>query len=326
MRSARRLLLALPLLAAVALGAPAPPVGETAERIKIGTPGATDFGMLPVILAKDKGLYEAQGIDAEVLHFKGGGELTAAFASGDLLIGSTAVTTSSRGTAMGVPTTIIAELTRYPRNWGLMTLPSSPLKSIKDLKPGAKLGITRAGSQTHFVGLLIIAEAGLKADDVNFVPLGDPQAMVAAMRSGQIDGMIGYSPVSVALVLKGEAKMLADISDVVPRFSNYVIAANPKFVREQPETVRKILRAIFRATAWMKANPGETQEIMAKMYRLEPPLVKRLYESEISNFTDDGQIDPKAIEYLVDASIKYKFYDKRPALDQVFDGRFLPVR
>jgi NitT/TauT family transport system substrate-binding protein len=314
------------LLIALVFGPSAGEPAVAAERVKVATPGVTDFGMLPVILAKEKGFYEREGIDAELIHFKGGGELTAAFASGDVLIGSTAVTTNSRGTAMGFPTTIIAELTRYPKNWGLMVLPNSPIKSVKELKPGAKIAITRAGSQTHFVGLLMVAEAGLKPEDVNFAPLGDPTAMVAAMKAGQVDAMIGYSPLSVSLVLKGEAKMLADISDVVPKFSNYVMAANPKFVAERPETVKKVLKAVFLATAWMKGHPKETQEIMARMYKIDAELARKLYETEIDNFTDDGRVDPKAVEFLIEASLKYKFYDKRPALSQVLDTRFLPVR
>ena len=86
------------------------------------------------------------------------------------------------------------------------------------------------------------------------------------------------------------------------------------------------MRAIHRAMAWMKANPEETQKYMVTQLGLEPALAKAVYEREIGNFTLDGSIDTKGAEYVIEASVKYGFYDKKPALKDVIDTRFVPVK
>jgi NitT/TauT family transport system substrate-binding protein len=296
-------------------------------KVRIGEIGrGTDFAMMPITLADDKGFFKQEALDTEFINFKGGGELTTAFASGDIDLGGTGISTHSRGVTAGVPAKIVSQMTHYPANWGLMVVPESPMKSLSDLKKGAKLGISRAGSQTHFIGIVLAVQAGLKPDDITFVPLGTPQSNVSAMKAGQTDGFIGYSPTSITLQLKKEARMVADASKVLPNFSNYAIAATHKLIEQNPKAVSAALRATHRAIVWMKANPQETQKYMMKQLNLEPELAKAVYDTEIGNFTPDGTIDMKGAEYVIDASVTYGFYEKKPTLKDVVDTRFTPVK
>jgi NitT/TauT family transport system substrate-binding protein len=296
------------------------------QKVKVGGPLLrADFGAMPLPLAYDLGLYKEEGLDVELVDFQGGGELMTAFAAQEISIGEATAPTSARGTLVGVPITIVSQLKPKLDNWGLMVLPSSPIKSAADLKPGMKLGITRSGSMTHFVGLLLIGQAGLAREAITFVPLGDPAANLAALQSNQIDGILMYSPASIGLAMEGKATMAVPATTTLPNFSNYVMVANPVFIKEHPDVVRRVLRATHRAIAWMKANPSETIERMQKMYKINPKIAQALYESEIRDFRTDGQIDVEGLRVIIDESVKYGFFNARPPLEKVFDPRFTPI-
>lgn len=284
-----------------------------------------DFGAMPVALAQELGFYKAEGLEAKLVDFQGGGELMTALAANEVFIAEAGGPSSTRGTSVGVPTTIISQLKPSLVNWGLMVLPGSPIKSLSDLKSGMKIGITRSGSNTHLTGILIFAQAGLDPKDVAFVPLGSPANNLAALKSGQIDGMIIYSPTSVSLELEGKGKLVLDASKVMPHFSNYVMVGNPSFLKEKPEVVRKVLRAIYRAVVWMKANPKDTMTRMQAMYNLSPEVASELYRREINDFTSDGAIDIEGVKVVIEASVKYGFFQNKPPLEKAVDPQFTPV-
>ncbi len=322
----RRYVLSI-LIMVLVVGGPCEGSGAS-ELINVKIGGvllSADFGAMPLPLAQELGFYKSEGLDAKLIDFQGGGELMTALAANEVFIAEAGGPSSTRGTSVGVPTTIISQLKPSLVDWGLMVLPSSPIKSLSDLKPGMRIGITKSGSNTHLTGILIFAQAGLNPKDVTFVPLGSPANNLAALKSGQIDGMIIYSPTSVSLELEGKGKLVLDASKVLPHFSNYVMVGNPSFLREKPEVVRKVLRAIHRAIVWMKANPTETIAKMQAMYNLSPEVASELYRREINDFTSDGAIDIEGVKIVIEASVRYGFFQNKPSLEKAVDTRFTPV-
>lgn len=296
------------------------------QKVKVGGIFIkSDFGAMPLPLAEDLGFFREEGLDVELINFKGGGALMTGFAAKAIFIAEAGGPSSSRGTSVGVPVTIISQLKPSLDNWGLMVFSDSPIKSLKDLKPGLKVGITRSGSSTHFVAILITAQAGLTSKDVTYVPLGSAANNLTALKKGEIDMISIYSPTSVKLEMEGKGKLVLDAAKVLPHFSNYVMSANPEFIDKNPEVVRKVLRAVYRATAWMKANPKKAIQRMQEMYDLESEIASELYRREINDFSDDGTINAEGLKFIIDASLEHGFFEKRPPIDKVYDSRFTPV-
>ena len=59
---------------------------------------------------------------------------------------------------------------------------------------------------------------------------------------------------------------------------------------------------------------------------MEPAIARDVYKESIANFTDDGQIDLKGLEYVIETSVKFKFLDKPLSLDSAADTRFVPIK
>ena len=58
-----------------------------------------------------------------------------------------------------------------------------------------KIGVTAPGSSTHFMVRIMMAQAGLKADDAAFIGVGAGPTAVAAAKRGEIDALVNVDPV-----------------------------------------------------------------------------------------------------------------------------------
>lgn len=321
MRQAMRLAMAFALMA-VLLGGPA----ASAAPIVFGTAAQKEFDNMPFLIAKEKGYYGQEGVEVELFHFKGGGEFVSGFATGKVQLGFTSFASALRGMVRGVPIKIVAQTSHFPVYWGLMVKPDSPLKSIKDLKPGARISITTEGGLTHYVALLVLQTAGIDPAQATLVPLGAGPQMPAALRSGQIDAAIVWSPVGPELQRAGVGRYVAKLTDMLPAFTFSGVIASRDFIEKEPESIRKIMRAYRKGLAWMRANADETVNLMSQWYDMEPAIARDVYKESIANFTDDGQIDLKGLEYVIETSVKFKFLDKPLSVQDAADTRFVPIK
>ena len=321
MRQAMRLAVALTLMG-VLFGGPA----ASAAPIVFGTAAQKEFDNMPFLIAKEKGYYGQEGVEVELFHFKGGGEFVSGFATGKVQLGFTSFASALRGMVRGVPIKIVAQTSHFPVFWGLMVRPDSPLKGIKDLKPGARISITTEGGLTHYVALLMLQTAGIDPGQATLVPLGAGPQMPAALRAGQIDAAIVWSPVGPELQRAGVGRYVAKLTEMLPAFTFSGVVASRDFIDKEPESIRKIMRAYRKGLAWMKANAEETVSLMAQWYDMEPAIARDVYKESIANFTDDGQIDLKGLEYVIETSVKFKFLDRPLSLDQAADTRFVPIK
>ncbi|MGH7267587.1 MAG: ABC transporter substrate-binding protein [Candidatus Rokuibacteriota bacterium] len=321
MRQSMRFAMVLALVAAL-LGAPT----AWAAPIVFGTAAQKEFDNMPFLIAKEKGLFEQEGVQVELFHFKGGGEFVSGFATGKVHLGFTSFASALRGMVRGVPIRIVAQTSHFPVFWGLMVRPDSPIKTIKDLKPGARISITTEGGLTHYVALLMLQQAGLDVGQATLVPLGAGPQMPAALRAGQIDAAVVWSPVGPELQRAGAGRYVAKLTDMLPAFTFSGVVASQDFIQKDPESIRKILRAYRKGLAWMREHPDETVKLMAQWYDMEPAIAQDVYKESIRNFTDDGRIDLKGLEFVIDTSVKFKFLDKPLSVENAADTRFVPIK
>jgi len=79
---------------------------------------------------------------------------------------------------------------------------------------------------------------------------------VAAFRAGQADFLEQGQPVVEQLLMEGAAHLVASMGEATGPlpFSSYM--TTPRFLREEPATVRRFTRGLFRAQAWMAKQSG----------------------------------------------------------------------
>ena len=129
------------------------PVGVIAQEvIRIGCPTKTYFPTILATVAKEKGLFEKEGLRPEITIYRGGGETFEAIAANSADLGTVAVPLVATSRKRGVLTKIVGGVGDEWSGWILGVKTASPVKTVKELD-GKKVGITSAGSGTDTLAL-----------------------------------------------------------------------------------------------------------------------------------------------------------------------------
>ena len=135
-----------------------------------------------------------------------------------------------------------------------------------DLK-GKKLATPQRGGTQDVALRHWLKDNNLKADlegggDVSIVPQENAQTL-ETFRAGQIDGAWVPEPWATRLVLEGGGKVLVDERTLWPggRFVTTHLVVRTKFLKEHPDTVRRLIEGQVQANELVNANPGEAQRL-----------------------------------------------------------------
>ena len=216
----------------------------------------TDEHWVPLQVAKAKGFFTTEGLDAEVTVFTTGATATEAFRAGrgDFISAGDLPSAAmwKTGNVIGLaPSSSDTEI------FGIVG--KKDINSPIDLR-GRKVA-TRMGSTGEFLLYRYLASGGLRPSDVNIVDLAPPE-MVLAMVHGDIDAFAWLAPFTTRAINTGtNAKLITSAKDLAN--NRIILSASKSFIDRQPDLVRKVLRAARRATEFVRANPEEATKIWA---------------------------------------------------------------
>src|SRR4051794_5915482 len=184
----------------------APPDGPAPQltTLHFGSPLAiSDAG---VFFGRARGYFQAQGIDVDILPFQSGNDIIAPMASGDLQVAggglSLAVLNAlDRGIRIrGVADKGTArpgfQFTQLPVRRDL--LDSGTVRTVADLR-GRHVGVSTLRASGEAIVGHVLAQSGLSIDDVDLVPMGYPD-MVVALGNQALDAAILIEPSSPLLL------------------------------------------------------------------------------------------------------------------------------
>jgi NitT/TauT family transport system substrate-binding protein len=244
--------------------------GAHAESVRISV-GSYNLNNLPFPVAEGLGLYKEQGLDVTTENFaSGGSKVLQALVAGstDIAVGfydHTIQMQSQRKDVVGI--------VQLARNSGLV-LAGGPKSTFDPAKPetikGAKIGITAPGSSSDFFVRYYLDRHGLSQDSVSLIGVGSGAAAVAALEQGKIDLLVNYDPAATFIEAKGVGKILIDARDDAGAKEVYggiyptsVLYATASYIKENPETIQKVVDATVKALEWMRDHSAE--EIVAQL-------------------------------------------------------------
>jgi NitT/TauT family transport system substrate-binding protein len=225
-----------------------------ADDVRIGV----DFNVLgaQVWVAKDKGLFEKRGINAEVKPFAFGVDTIDATLTGQLDFGlglDFATTTRLQSGQLKIISAIIEPEAGFHK-----LAVSEAIKKPEDLA-GKNIGIAK-GTAQHLVTISYLQNFGVT--DATLSPLPSLLEIVASLRAGRIDAAFVWGDgVAQASQIPG-ASILGDDKPANVRLYGYVTTTN-QFAESNPQAVTNTLAALAEATDWMEANWDEAVDIVA---------------------------------------------------------------
>lgn len=236
------------------------PRAKDLEKITVGWNNWP--GLLPILVAKEKGIFEEQGLQVD-LSFKdsylsmvddlatGKIDLTASMAfldvmtfDGDLQI--VGVTDYSNG-ADG----IVAK------------------KEIIDLKTlvGKTIAVEK-GTLGEYLLLSALDKVGLTLNDVIIKNMSAEQSAQAFI-SGQVDVAVAYEPDFSLAVKEGNGWKIFTSADELGMIIDAVVVKK-EFAENNSEKIKSFLKAQFKATQFIASNPKEAYAIGAKYFKISP--------------------------------------------------------
>jgi NitT/TauT family transport system substrate-binding protein len=326
----RRLVLSLLLLLAVAgcgPGGATPTATEptaSPQKVVLGMGYIPSVQFAPLYVAQDKGYYAAEGLDvefnfgfeADLMKLVGTDKLQFVIGSGDQVV---------LARSQGLPVVYVMQwYRRFPV--AVFALKEKGLDSPKKLE-GHTVGISMLSGASYVAWKALVYAAGIDESKVSLQTIGFTQA--AAVSEGQVDAALGYianDPVQLRMANK-EVDVI-QVSDYIDLVSNGIIT-NDKTVRENPELVRKMVRATLRGLKDTLDNPDEAFNVC----RTYVPDIKEdtvgknraVLEASILLWRAErlGVSDRAAWETSARFMRQMGLIDKDVSVDELFTNRFV---
>ncbi|HEY7166473.1 MAG TPA: ABC transporter substrate-binding protein [Candidatus Binatia bacterium] len=245
-----------------------------ADRLRIGLSSFTPINAA-IWIADEKGLFKKNGIDSEVVLIGGASAAgVSSLIAGDIQFLGGAGGAVISAALNGADVIMVASTV----NKGVQrVMARSDLKKPEDLR-GKRVGITRLGSASHLVLLMMLRSWGMSPNDVQTMQIGSSPAMMASLEKGGIDAAVLTEPTFFFAEDQGY-RVLADLADMDIYYLHSMIDTTRAFVRTHRDVALRFMRSYVEAIAYFKHNRRESIEVLAKKLRTAPSQAKYLERS-----------------------------------------------
>jgi ABC-type nitrate/sulfonate/bicarbonate transport system substrate-binding protein len=289
--------------------------GFAADRVRFAYP-AKSLNYLPITIGRDKGIFQAEGIDLQMILVASTIQV-AALTTGDIDF-SGAQSQVMAGAARGLPVKVVGFLTIKPSFW-LMAKPE--IRSMADLK-GKIIGITAIGSSTDTLARFLLTKNGLTPDrEVALIGTGTTSNILTAMKAGTVDAGV-LSPPFNAMATQMGYRTLAYFGDYVEQ-SLSGVGTSDRMIRERPELVRRMLIAAIKSLRLIQQRPADSMQFISKEWSVDSASAAELYKSMLPAFSKDGGMDEKGIRDALKRETERMALKEETPLSRVLDLRIL---
>lgn len=290
--------------AACAFGSSAFAAGPP-DVLRVATAG--DDNAAPLLYADKAGLFKKAGLDVQITKMKSGAAIAAAVAGGSLDIGKSSLTGLIAAHLRGIDFTLVAPSGLYVKEspiGALVVASDSPIKAPKDFA-----GKTISAAALNDINVVAtqawLEENGVDSKSVKFIEIPE-SAVSAALAQKRVDGSTVLNPVLADLVNGGKNRVAATVFDgIANRFMISGWFASADYVAKHREIVERFERVMQQAEAYANTHHAETLDLVVQFTGLDAATV-----AGMTRPTYPAVLDPRDIQPLIDAEVKYRVIDK----------------
>ena len=299
----RRLAYVMAALLTVVAGCPRATVAQSPPpTVRIASSAAETYAQ--ALYARDLGLYQKAGLNAEVDVLATGAAVSTAVVGGAVDVGISTTLNLANAITRGVPLVVIAPgpMTTVKNPTGLICVAkSSPYKTAKDFE-GQTIAIP-ALKQTADLGVREwLAQAGVDPAKVHIIEAPFAE-MAAAVERGTYAAAAISEPALGRAMKSGNVRCIGDPYGAVA--PNYMFAAwftTKQFADKNPDVVRKVAQALTDAGKWANAHHTESAPIVARINKVDVDTIRAETRPVYAEEIRVSEIQPQ-----LDAGYKYGF-------------------
>ena len=305
-------------------------IGAAQAADKVSVSALTFVSSAPLFIAQDKGYFAKEGLEVEIKFFNAAQPVAVAVTSGDADFGLTGLTGGFFNLAAKGTLRIICAQSREEKGWDFSAYVVSNkayaagFKSL-DQFPGHSFGLTQAGSTFHYMIGRLAEKRGFDLNKLTLTPLPSVPAMLAAVKSGQVDSVIAPAQFANAMQAAGEAKIIGWVHQETP-WQLGAVFTSPKMIAERRPVVERFVKAWVAAAADYDAQfqgrdaqgkrvfgptSGELIAIIEKYTKAKPEVIKRSLP----------YIDPQGRLLVRDLYEQVRWYQQQNLVDKSLDAK-----
>ena len=301
-----------------------PGYAQGAKPVVKGVYAAPGLSFAAIFLAERAGLWEKNGVTAQMKQVQGGPLSMVAVTNGEATFGSVASTDPVVGWSKGIPTLVVGAFTgslvmQYTarKDWlsRVGVSPSSPLADkLKALK-GARIGASTIGGGPAQYTRYLARSVGLDPElDMKILAVGFGAARMAALRTNRVDLTCGDSPEADQVELEGFGELFVNPAREVPIFKEFpytVVLVKPDVASQQPDLVRRAAQTLGQANDMFATKFGQAVDILKQQFPTVPPkAIERSLERDRDAYPRGGRMTAAMWENNIKVSLETKMITK----------------
>jgi NitT/TauT family transport system substrate-binding protein len=281
------------------------------ELTKIAFPyGPLGLNSLPWVVAKERRLFEKNGLDVDMVYVGASAVIVQSMLSGSANLagfgGPAVITNVLRG---GDIIQVAAMAPYFTQS--LLVKPD--IRDIKSLH-GKKIGITRFGSVTDFALRTLLEHHHLR--DVTMLQMGGFPEAVAGLSRGAIDGAVLSPPHGFRMVKEGFRELVTpkDLRALGSGFLTQGIVARRSFATTHREIVVGVIKSTLEATRYATANEDYTKGLIGKYLGVtDADLLRESFLYIRETFVREPFVPESTVQSMVQRMVQVNMIDAKSA-------------
>jgi ABC-type nitrate/sulfonate/bicarbonate transport system substrate-binding protein len=288
---------------------------ERRAKLRISNAGFT-ITALPLLAAKEWGLFIANGLDMEVILMQSS-LVPAALTQGDIDFQAGVGPASVNATMSGFATRAIWFSSDKISYW-LMAKPQ--FKTLESLK-AKKIAITGLGGTVHVAFLMALEKLGVNPKDFVLVSIAGQQIQqLISLESGYVDAALLSPPVTFGAQKNGFFKVL-DVGAMV-EMPGGGLTALLKTIQERPSETKRVIRSLQLAKEEIRKSKPKTLDLIVKLLKMDREAASETYDQFLTTLSPTGVPSRTGMDILVKSvQSQGRHVDRKVSFNEIADDR-----
>ncbi|RJF86361.1 ABC transporter substrate-binding protein [Oleomonas cavernae] len=280
-----------------------------------------DSGFL--LMAREKGFWEAQGVKVEVITFKSASQAFPAFIAGEIDVVQANPSEALLASAKGADIKFIGS-TMPGLNYTIYSKPK--FQTLADLS-GATIGVGGPAALPAVVAKAMLMAKGVDLASVTFANSGGSPDRYRAVVNGLVDAASSPSDY-IGRAEADKVKVLAMAKDVVPDYPRYALITSSAFLHtENGEGVVGLIAGLIQGMRYAVDHPDEANALSAAtvggLAPDDPSILAAYREFKEGGYLAlNGEIPVKQMKYLADLQAKLGISSAPVNVDPLVDDSY----
>jgi NitT/TauT family transport system substrate-binding protein len=254
----------------------------------------------PAWIAKEKKIFDKNGVSAELVYVRGGVEATQALVGGDVSFINAGVGAAVDATLAGADLIVLASPSVRSET---ILVAKKEITSPTDLK-GKKVAVGSLAGPAMLTLKMILTMQGLNPDrDVNYIVTGPTGPRYAALNSGVVDATLLTPPFTLYAKKAGYNIFdnIAALKEI--EIANASIITTRKFAQREPAVVERFVKSLIEGLHIYKTKPADTMPVLRKYLRIQnTEELQYVYEFYAGGMVEKPYPSTKSVQLFLDWS------------------------